>query len=155
MTIDDAPGPFDSIEARVQYQVMNSRCVPMLPGSGATPTLSKAMPLSLVRLDERTYRGSFFADLLQDEDYYGMGICHWEFIATSAALKVNSTTFRPTLFMGPTDPDKSSATYFAKVEYEDTTPGEHNSTGTVKTPYVTEHPDKFFSVSIDAQTELQ
>ena len=36
MTIDGAPGPFDSVTAFVQYKVSNDRCVPLTPISGAT-----------------------------------------------------------------------------------------------------------------------
>ena len=35
------------------------------------------------------YRGTVYRDLMRDEDYYGRGVCHWQFSGAGALLKAS------------------------------------------------------------------
>ncbi len=73
ITIDGAPGPFDSITSEAEFQVMDPACVPMRPGSGATPTISKSLPIVLKQEGNNVYKGTFNIDSMKDEDYSALG----------------------------------------------------------------------------------
>ena len=117
LTIDGAPGPFDTVTGVVDFKITNDRCVPLTPVIGATLAPEKRVPLALTRIDDHVYRGSFYADMLQDEDYYGMGICHWGVVGASVDLKVKKVDFNPAIFMSEILARKPVTRYFAKRSY--------------------------------------
>lgn len=119
MTIDGAPGPFDSMTAFVQYKVSNDRCVPLQPISGATLAPEDRVPLELTQIGDHVYSGHLYVDLLQDEDYYGMGVCHWEVVAVTAILQVKKTGFSPDLAKNEILEQKSATRYFSIHQYAD------------------------------------
>jgi len=148
MMIDGAPGAFDAIESYVKYQVMNPQCVPMHEGSGATPTIEKSVPISLTKTGEHSFKGSFYSDLLQDEDYFGMGVCRWSVVATGARLKVRSVVFSPDLSKTDIESHQPDVTYFAKESFSAQNAASDVEVGSEVTPFITQHPDKFFSVTL-------
>ncbi|CAB3759123.1 MULTISPECIES: hypothetical protein [Burkholderia] len=89
VTVKDAPAPFDSIGIHVLYQVVNDRCIRVLRGSGATPVLERSVPVELTRVGGNRYTGTMFADLMQDEDYFGLGTCHWTVESANAEARIN------------------------------------------------------------------
>ncbi|WP_175926302.1 hypothetical protein [Burkholderia cepacia] len=89
VTVEDAPAPFDSISVHVLYQVVNDRCIRTLRGSGATPVLERSVSVELTRVDGHRYTGEMFADLMQDEDYFGLGTCHWAVESVNAEARIN------------------------------------------------------------------
>jgi hypothetical protein len=118
MTIQGAPGPFDSISGFVQYKVSNDRCVPLTPISGATLPPEKSVPLKLSHVSDNVYKGTLYVDLLQDEDYYGLGVCHWAVVAATASLKVKKVDFSPDLFADSILKQASETRYFSKKQFE-------------------------------------
>ena len=58
-------------------------------------------------------------DLFQDEDYYGMGVCHWELIAAGAELKIRNLDFSPSIFLGDIKSGKTISRYFSNRAYRD------------------------------------
>lgn len=57
-TIHDAPGPFDSVDADIQYEIGNTGCVPSDPitgGKSKTPGIIR--PILLTRASDMVYRG--------------------------------------------------------------------------------------------------
>lgn len=117
LTIEGAPGSFDTVTGVVDYKVANDRCVPLTPISGATLAPEKRVPVKLTRVNDGVYKGSFFADALLDEDYYGMGVCHWGVVGASAELKVGKVDFSPAIFMSEILAGKTVTRYFAKRSY--------------------------------------
>lgn len=112
----DAPGAFDSVEGFLSYDVTNVECVPKNPVEGArnVPTTSRSFVLT--RVDERTWKGSFYRDLLQDEDYFGLGVCHWELANASPVFRVHATSFSPAFVLG--DSIEGTLTrYFKRSDY--------------------------------------
>lgn len=126
MTIDGAPGPFDSVTAFVQYKVANDRCVPLQPISGATLAPEESVPLDLIKVSDKIYTAQFYVDLLQDEDYYGMGVCHWEVVAATAVLQVKKVGFSPDLSKADVLAQKPGTRYFLERDYFDARAGKEN-----------------------------
>lgn len=92
--VDGAPGSFESVEADMQFDIANApSCAPKDSISGATPTPDFRKKIELTRVKDSVYRGTFFLDLLEDEDYYGKGVCHWSFSAAGMTMKSHGVTF--------------------------------------------------------------
>jgi hypothetical protein len=124
MTIQGAPGPFDSVDGFVQYKVSNDRCVPLTPISGATLPPEKSVPIEFSHVSDNVYKGTLYADLLQDEDYFGLGVCHWAVVAATASLKVKKADFSPYLFADSILKQSSETLYFSKKQLEAASHGE-------------------------------
>ncbi|MFB5204607.1 DUF502 domain-containing protein, partial [Stenotrophomonas sp. 3diitr2024] len=45
------------------------------------------VPVELRKVADGEYRGTLYVDRMLDEDYYGRGVCHWEFTGAGAMLK--------------------------------------------------------------------
>lgn len=123
LTIKDAPGRFDSVTGFAQYRVSNDRCVPLQPMSGARLAPDENVSLDLKRVSDDVYTGNFYLDQLQDEDYFGMGVCHWELVAVSAALKVEHVSFGPDLLKDDVLAQKSVTRFFTDRDYFDARDG--------------------------------
>src|SRR5215469_1475477 len=80
----DAPGPWDSIEGYIGYDVINRECVPQDSFTGAQNVPNIGVDIELTRVDDKTWKGYFYRDALQNEDYFDLGVCHWD--ATSAGI---------------------------------------------------------------------
>jgi hypothetical protein len=153
ITIDGAPGPFDSIDGYAMYQVKNGECVPVQPISGARPIPEKSIDLALTRTGN-VYKGTFYVDQLQDEDYFGLGVCHWALTGAGALLHLRKIVFSPDISFADMQSQKTSVTYFANAAYHDLG-GEGGDTGNPRTPYVIAHPSEFFSVTVVTKEDTQ
>ena len=119
VTIKDAPGPFESVQASAGYDVDNARCVPLSPGSGATIAPEKVVPLTLNRVSEGTYSGALYVDQLQDEDYYGLGVCHWKMTSVDASLRVNKVIIVAGLSLNDLLSQSQVTRYFSNRNFTD------------------------------------
>ncbi|MGF6712206.1 hypothetical protein QFZ41_003170 [Luteibacter sp. W1I16] len=118
--VDGAPGPFDRVEGVVDYRVTNEACVPLTPVTGATVAPEKRVPITLTPAGNNVYKGEVFADLLQDEDYYGKGVCHWAVVAASANLFVKQVDFSAPLFRDELFKGKPVTRYYSNRSYATT-----------------------------------
>ncbi len=117
LTIEDSPGPFDVVEGGVFYKPANSHCVPLVYEKGSLFALGKHVPFALTLIENSTYKGEFFTDLLVDEDYFDKGLCHWVVDFVGVNLKKASVTLNPSINVNPTitfrdDMDKNPVTRF-------------------------------------------
>lgn len=119
MIIDDAPGSFDSVAAFAGYDIANDRCVPLTPGSGATLAPKMSVPLTLTHVSENVYKATVYADLLQDEDYYGRGVCRWKMTAVTSNLQLKKTTITADISLEDVISQKSTARYFSNQNFTD------------------------------------
>jgi hypothetical protein len=118
LQIHQPPGPFeDTARGWVYYRAENNRCLPLTPISGATIYPDKTIEFTVTRVSATEYRGTFFADRLQDQDYYGLGVCHWTVNTLGIALSGNGVRFDPAL--GGTDlrSGKPVTTYYTTADY--------------------------------------
>ena len=151
MTIEGAPGPFDSINGYVLYQVDNEECVPVQPFSGARLAQRKSIPLALTRTGN-VYKGTFYGDQLQDDDYFGLGTCHWAIASAGATINVKKVVFASGIGLKEIKTQKPYATYFANASYHDPK-DQGGDPGDIGTPYILQHPNEFFSVTLVAKED--
>ena len=91
VAIKDAPGPFEVVDAAMQYQVLDPSCRPDLGGmAGTRAALVEWVPVKLLPASNGGYRGVIYEDFLKDDDYYGLGVCHWTMVAVQFRLKATS-----------------------------------------------------------------
>lgn len=76
--INDAPGPLVSMnDTYICYMARDcSYVINHIEGVTSHPRKYVDIPLRQVGKDE--YEASFYFDAVQDEDYFGEGVCHWK-----------------------------------------------------------------------------
>jgi len=116
-TIEGAPGPFDRIHGVADYRVTNELCVPPTPVMGARIVPEKRADLEFRHDHDNVYRATVYLDLLQDEDYFGKGTCHWALMAAGIELTHASVTFSASLFHDDLLARKAMPRYFAEASY--------------------------------------
>lgn len=122
MTIDGAPGPFGSIEASAQYDVVNeNECGHINSFAGVAEKISNFELVPLTKVSDTEYRGTVYADRMLDEDYYGRGICRWQLIQAGAVLRATGsseeTRFLPFIPEAKIAAGSSQTLYFWKGGY--------------------------------------
>jgi hypothetical protein len=148
--VDNAPGPFDRVEGVVDYRVSNDNCVPLTPVTGATVAPEKRVPIVLTHSGENVYKGEIYADLLQDEDYYGKGVCHWSVVAASANLFVKQVDFSAPLFHDDLLRGKPVTRYYSNRSYA-TTRVERVDTGETGRSQYQDEANSTFSITVRAE----
>lgn len=151
LTIEGAPGNFDSINGYAVYQVENDDCVPLTKGSGARLAPEKTLPVELTRAGN-IFKGAVYADQLQDENYFGLGVCHWKLSSVGANPKIKEYSLDLGSLVDSLRANNTAVTYFTNQAFINATlhGGEHDG-GTVFTDYVAQHRREFFSVSLEAR----
>lgn len=71
------PGSISNLVATADYVVDNVECVPPQKISGARLRPEHSQQLTLQQVDNNLFATMIHADALQDEDYFGLGVCHW------------------------------------------------------------------------------
>ncbi len=93
LTLKDAPGPFAVVEGVAQYDARNyAACGRIVPATGTAGRITSQEPIALRQVDKNEYRGTFYLDRMQDEDYYGRGVCHWTLTGVGAMLRATGDT---------------------------------------------------------------
>jgi len=88
LRIHGAPGVFKHVRGSAQYDVVNEeQCGYIEPATGTASRITSQEPLELTRISDDEYQGTLYLDRMQDQDYYGRGICRWEFTGAGALLK--------------------------------------------------------------------
>lgn len=89
-----APGPWDKVKGYISYEVVSPKCTPedKFLGVHAMPT-DVGLEIEMTRVGEDTWKGYFYRDYLQDEDYYGLGACHWDATSVGTGFAVHGETF--------------------------------------------------------------
>jgi hypothetical protein len=91
LTLKDAPGPFAVVEGVAQYDVSNHKdCGRVLRATGTASRITSQELVTLRKVGENEYRGTFYLDRMQDEDYYGRGVCHWALTGVGAMLRATT-----------------------------------------------------------------
>ena len=157
LTIRNAPGPFGSVEGVAQYDVDNEDTCGQVNGSTGTPyRMTSNEPFSLRKVSESEYQGTIHADLIQDEDYYGKGICRWSLTEVRARLRATGdereTRFVPDILAAQVLAHESVTTFFwsknyPRVETYDAFP-DFGSLDPARIP--ADRRNEFFAVTINA-----
>jgi hypothetical protein len=90
------PAAVNRLSATANYEVDNLDCVPLdytkaLGGVRLPP--EQRIELILQRVDDNTYTTRVHEDAFLDEDYYGLGVCHWSLGTASVHFHSPSTQF--------------------------------------------------------------
>lgn len=122
LKIDDAPGPFDIIRVGGQFDVRNSNeCGKVIPAVGLPGKIVKSDNIPLRRVGSDEYEGVIYLDAMQDEDYYGKGVCYWELTAVYALLiakdRARDASFVITLNAAKVTEGHSATRYYPDVIY--------------------------------------
>nr|WP_312131837.1 hypothetical protein [Stenotrophomonas pavanii] len=91
LTVKDAPGPFAVVEGVAQYDVSNYEdCGRVIWSTGTASRITSQEPVELRRTGENEYRGTFYLDRMQDQNYYDRGTCHWTLTGVGAMLRATT-----------------------------------------------------------------
>jgi hypothetical protein len=114
----EAPGPWDSVKGYLEYQVVNPECTPedKFLGEHAMPQIV-GHDFEMIRVDENTWKGYFYRDFMRDEDYYGLGICHWVPSSVSAVFVADEVAFGSGAVFADFMRGGSQTEYFKKSAY--------------------------------------
>lgn len=120
MTIENPPGPFDSVKGYAQYEAPD--CIYLMnPAEGVHNQPMTTIDVSFRKIDDRKYSAVFYEDAMLNEDYFGTGVCKWKFTFARAELKAtgadNETTFVLSFASKETRSSKAITSYFWKGSY--------------------------------------
>ncbi|WP_196298232.1 hypothetical protein [Xanthomonas albilineans] len=144
-----APGPWDSIEAYIGYDVINEKCVPLAPFLGVRQTPNTGLDVPMTQVDDHTWKGYFYRDALLDEDYFKLGVCHWDATGAGISAIAKGVRFNWGNGLEPLLRDGERTFYFKKSVYGDTSFVPYGApTLTGEDDEVIQHPDAHFQVTI-------
>ena len=120
MTVANAPGPFGSVEGFAQYEAPDCwYTLDRIAGVPAIPHVT--LPVSYTKVDDTTYVGTVYLDVMQDEDYFGRGICKWVLTSARVSLKATGTreeaSFTAYVHLDDFANKKPVVTYFRSEPY--------------------------------------
>lgn len=154
-TVKGAPGTFDSMGGHVDYKVVNPACVPLTPFSGATVEPQKALPVVYERVSDGVYKGVVYVDQVQDEDYFGLGVCHWSIVGVTADFHHGKVNFSPGIDVKDILAGADVVHYFSFKSYENAQKSYGNEDeGRIdigdrsKSAY--DEPERTFSITLEA-----
>jgi len=144
-----APGPWDSIKAYISYEVVNKECVPMIRLLGTQHLPNAGLDVSMARVDEHTWKGYFYRDALQDEDYFKLGVCHWDVTSVGVAAVAKGVRFNWGDMLDSLLRDGDTTRYFKKSAYGDQSLVQYGTLDLDPAdPEVLQHQDAYFSATI-------
>ena len=90
---------------------------------------------------------------MQDEDYFKLGVCHWDVTSVELSFAAQKTYFKAgsLLDLDPSLKNEPQTTYFKKKSYGDPKfkEKEHEAPDySPDDPEVTQHPDEYFSIAL-------
>ncbi len=102
--IKDAPLTFQVIRGSEQYQAMNCRYTTSR-FAGSTISPHHAEQLKYIKVDDETYVTEFYTDTPLNEDYYGQGVCKWQFLSAGTSLLPTGIDERETILRARVAPE--------------------------------------------------
>ena len=145
-----APGPWDKVDGYITYEVVNIQCTPedKFLGVHIMPT-EVGVNIAMTRVGENTWKGYFYRDYMQDEDYYEMGVCHWDATSVSGGFHVHGETFGAGDILKMLLSRGASTEYFKVSEFTDRTlSGDGAWLTSADDPEVAKHPSQFFPITV-------
>lgn len=115
----DVPGPWDSMIGYIHYDVANKQCIPMDSFLGEQNVPNIGVDIEMNRVDDHTWKGYFYRDALQDDDYFNLGVCHWDVTSVSANTTAQGVRFGWGGLFDELLRDSPETSYFKKSSYGD------------------------------------
>ena len=118
--VTDAPGPWDSVNAIVFFDITDEKCVRIAPviGSEIRPD-GIDQEIEMTRVNENTWEGYFYRDLVLDENYYGRGVCHWDATQVAPHFVVHGESFGTSVWTEDALHKGPQVAYFRNSDYWD------------------------------------
>ena len=157
IVLKDPPGPFAEINAAAQYDVVNAgECGEPQPLSGAVPRISTSEAVKLERVSDTEFVGRVFADRVLDEDYYGRGVCRWDFVEARVGFRAENdpmaSWFVATLQADAIENGSEKSTFFWSGHYPHAEIDNYSTIGHAALDHVdAADRDEFFEVEMSAQ----
>jgi hypothetical protein len=134
MTIENAPGPFAFVEGAAQYDVTNdNECGRINRVAGTISRITTNPPIQWEKRSDTEYVATVYTDLMIDDDYYGRGVCHWEFTEARGRLKATGaeieTVFVPGISAEQIRAGQAVTSYFWNQSYPADRPPPSNGQG--------------------------
>ncbi len=149
VNIENAPGPFDSVEASADYSVTDYACVLEQPTSGARILPNKHIELKLRQVSATTYETDMYVDLLKDKDFFSQGVCRWSEASFSVFARHGRMTFMTPLPNFRYPADGAEVRYFSFAAYQKSTTDMLNTGNKNRDAY--DDSSKTFSIRVDAK----
>jgi len=147
-----APGPWDTIEAYIGYDVINPKCVPLIPFVGQRHMPNTGLDVPMTQVDDHTWKGYFYRDALLDEDYFNLGVCHWDVTSVGVSAKGKGVTFGWGGMLVELLRESQETYYFKNSVYGDTSFAPYGApTLVADDDEVVQHPDAHFQVTISVK----
>ncbi|KJJ23111.1 MULTISPECIES: hypothetical protein [unclassified Neisseria] len=102
--IKDAPLTFQIVTGDELYQSENCKYVTNR-WVGATTWPQYRKKLEMIKVDNNTYVTDFYSDTPLDEDYYGEGVCKWQFLSAAIVMEPTGKDERETALIVRIDPE--------------------------------------------------
>lgn len=150
----DAPEPVTAMSGGVAYEPVNVECVPKLPLEGAREVPNTSRDFKLTSTDGgRTWKGYFFRDMIQNQDYFGLGVCRWDVTSVGAGFTMHGEAFGLSLSLEEMLTPDTYTSYFKKAEYFDNTidngiASEWRMANKDAAAEVAKNPDAYFPMTI-------
>ncbi|HUH54578.1 MAG TPA: hypothetical protein VLZ32_02465 [Rhodanobacter sp.] len=144
-----APGAWDSVTGTIFFDVANVDCVPQDSFTGGRNVPNTSYEIEMSRINENTWKGYFLRDYLQDDDYYDLGVCHWDVTGLVPSFTIHGKAFNASILLQDALNDGAQEIYFKKSDLL----GNHLERGEVlissfDNEEVVHHPDGFFTISV-------
>ncbi|USJ01647.1 hypothetical protein MUG10_05530 [Xanthomonas prunicola] len=145
-----APGPWDSFKgAYIGYDVINTKCVPMIPLIGEQHVPNAGLDVPMVQVDDHTWKGYFYRDALVDEDYFNLGVCHWDVTSVGVSAIGKGVKFGWGGLLDELLHENIGKSYFKKSSYGDPSLVPYGALElNPNDPEVLQSPDAYFPVTI-------
>lgn len=145
----DAPGPWDSVHGYISYEVVNPDCTPKDKFLGVHELPQDVgVDIEMTRVDSKTWKGYFFRDAMLDEDYYGLGACHWDATSVGGVFTVRGGTFGASDTLRVLLKNGSETEYFKKSEFENRGNTDGGYGTPLADPEVANNPGAYFPISV-------
>ncbi|UPG91568.1 hypothetical protein L2Y96_07300 [Luteibacter aegosomaticola] len=119
VTISTSDLPFTPEAPSVDavYAVSNLSCMKPRMVSGALPMPQKTIAIPVVKLSDSSYAAKLPLDPYADENYDGLGDCHWDFASATFNMKHGPRHLRATISNKAVESNGSETRYFTSWQF--------------------------------------
>ncbi|HEX5305350.1 MAG TPA: hypothetical protein VFW82_04620 [Dyella sp.] len=150
--LENVPGTVKAVTGSTLMEVADTDCVPQDPVSGARPYPHPAPAFELRQIQPNVYKGVAYLDPLADEDYSGLGVCHWRLNMLNVRAEIGKAEYVAGLTLDQVKAGSEGGSFFRDLFYKGDP--EHWIAMSWPTDHlqdVQKHPDQFFAIKVAAK----
>jgi hypothetical protein len=149
--VRDAPGAFDAVAGSAIFRVSNQNCSPQDPLSGVRQVPTSFRSTKFEPWGHDRYRATVHLDLLEDDDYFGMGICHWRFDGFVVSLQAHGVSFGSDMLADRIRAQTSDTWFVSKELFHRFDIKDMSVSAVPLSDYIAQHRGEFFSITVTAK----